>query len=334
MRPVLVTFGPWGLWVLPALFLGLLSVLLLWQWLEGRQGGFRGLTVGRTVIAAAMAGAVSLVLWLIVARIGPVEVKAWGTMLVVAFSAGVLYLWRWGDRAVLSPAEAVDLALYCLVGAVVGSRIVFVALDWQAYAAQPAHILNVWEGGLSYHGGLLGAVLAALVFAHRRGKQFLRLADETAPAIALGYAFARVGCFLNGCCHGHPTDLPWGMVFPHGEISDQPVHPTQLYALLASLAIMAALIRLKPLVRFRGQLFAAYLVLYSVARFLLEFTRAGATGKFLSGDQGLTQAQFASIFIFALGVAYIAVTWRPAPSAAPRAASEPRERGHGRRRLP
>ncbi|NPV48028.1 MAG: prolipoprotein diacylglyceryl transferase [Armatimonadetes bacterium] len=334
MRPVLVTLGPWALWVLPVLFLGLLGALLVWQWLEGRQGGFRGLTAGRAAVAVGMAAIGSLVLWLAVARLGPVEIKAWGTMLVVAFSAGVLYLWRWGDRGVLLPAEAVDMALYCLVGAVVGSRIVFVALDWQAYAAQPGHILNVWEGGLSYHGGLLGAVLAALVFAWRRGKQFLRMADETAPAIALGYAFARVGCFLNGCCHGHPTDLPWGMVFPHGEISDQPVHPTQLYALLASLAIMVVLIRLKPLVRFRGQLFAAYLALYSVARFLLEVTRAGATGKFLSGAPGLTQAQFASILIFALGVAYIAITWRSAARAVPSAGSDPRERGHARRRRP
>lgn len=333
MRPVLVTLGPWDLWVLPLLFLCLLAVLLLWQWLEGRQGGCRGLTAGRGAVAAAMAAAVSLAAWLAVSRFGPVEVKAWGTMLVVAFSAGVLYLVRWGDRGVLQPAEVVDMALYCLVGAVVGSRVVFVALDWQTYAAQPAHILNVWEGGLSYHGGLLGAVLAALIFARRRGKQFLRMADETAPAIALGYAFARVGCFLNGCCHGHPTDLPWGMVFPHGEICDQSVHPTQLYALLASLAIMAALIGLKPLVRFRGQLFAAYLVLYSVARFLLEFTRAGATGKYLTGAQGLTQAQFASIFILALGAAYIAFTWRPRVAPVTGGVPEQRERGHGRRRL-
>jgi phosphatidylglycerol:prolipoprotein diacylglycerol transferase len=332
MRPVLLTLGPWDLWVLPLLFVGILGLLLLWQWLEGRQGGFRGLTVSRASAAAAMAAGVALVAWFAVNRFGPVEVKAWGTMLVVAFSAGVIYLAKWADRDVLTPAEAVDMALYALVGAVLGSRIIFVALDWPTYAAQPAHILNVWEGGLSYHGGLLGAIAAGLIFAHRRGKQFLRMADETSPGIALGYAFARVGCFLNGCCHGHPSDLPWAMVFPHGEINDRPVHPTQLYALAASLVIMAILIKLKPFVRFQGQLFAAYLALYSVARFLLEFTRAGATGKYLAGTQGLTQAQFASIFIFALGVAYVALTWRPRAAAGPAAAPDPRERSHGKRR--
>jgi phosphatidylglycerol---prolipoprotein diacylglyceryl transferase len=331
MRPILVTLGPWGLVALAVLFAGLLALLLLWQWLEGRRGGFRGLTAPRVGAASLSAVVAAAPLWVLLHRFGPVEVKAWGTMLVVAFAAGTLYLAKWANREVLTPADAMDLALYSLIGAVIGSRLVFVALDWQTYAARPAHILNVWEGGLSFHGGLLGAIIAGLLFARARHKQFLRIADETAPGIALGYAFARVGCFLNGCCHGHPTDLPWGMIFPHGEICDRPVHPTQLYALVCSLAIMAILIRLRPLVRFRGQLFAAYLALYSVARFLLEYTRAGATGKYLEGSGGLTQAQFASILIFLVGALFIVATWRAAPPAAAPAAS-PRERKHGSRK--
>jgi phosphatidylglycerol:prolipoprotein diacylglycerol transferase len=332
MRPILVTLGPWGPAVLPLLAAGILAVLLLWQWLEGRRGDFRGLTVPRAGVASLSAAVVAALLWFLVNRFGPVEVKAWGTMLVVAFAAGTLFIAKWGNREVVTPAEAMDVALYSLIGAVVGSRLVFVALDWQTYAARPAHIFNVWEGGLSYHGGLLGAIIAGLLFARLRHKQFLRIADETAPGIALGYAFARVGCFLNGCCHGHPTDLPWGMIFPHGEICDRPVHPTQLYALVCSLAILAILIKLKPLVRFRGQVFAAYLAIYSVARYLLEYTRAGATGKYLAGSGGLTQAQLASILIFLVAALYIAATWRLEASPAATLASGLRERRHGSRK--
>ena len=329
MRPVLATLGPWDYSALPLLFVVLLALAGLWLWLEGRYGHFRGLTPARLGLGAVAAAVLSVVFFLLVKRFGPVEIKAYGTMLIVAFAAGAWFVSRYGDRRVLLPAEVVDMAVWALIGAILGSRIIFVALDWPTYAARPQHILNVWEGGLSFHGGLLGAMLAGLLFAHLRHKSFLRMADLCAPGIALGYAFARIGCFLNGCCHGHPSNLPWAMVFPHGEINDRPVHPTQLYALVASLAIMWCLIRLRPVLRFKGEVFAAYLFLYSIARFLLEFTRAGATGKYLEGSAGLTVGQFASIWIALLGLLYVVCTWRhrPAPESAAPAPSKAAQDG-------
>lgn len=308
MCPVLATLGPWSLAVLPALFAVLAGLMVIWVWQEGRHGGFRGLTPPRVLAALGAAALLAVMFFFLIKRFGPIEIKAYGTMLIVAFAAGAFYIIRWGNRAVLQPADVVDMALYCLIGAVLGSRIIFVALDWHTYASQPTHILNVWEGGLSFHGGLLGALVATGLFAWRRGKQYLRLLDEAAPGIALGYAFARVGCFLNGCCHGHPTNLPWGMIFPHGEIKDVPVHPTQLYSIVATLLILAALVLLKRWLLRPGQIFASYLSLYSVSRFVMELTRAGATGKYLGGGHGLTVGQFASILIFLLGLIYVVVS--------------------------
>lgn len=321
MRPVLATLGPWDYSALPVLFVVLLGLAVFWLWLEGRYGGFRGLSAPRLGVGAAAAALLTAVFFVLVNRFGPVQIKAYGTMLIVAFAAGAWFVARHGDRRVLLPAEVVDMALWALIGAILGSRIIFVLLDWRTYAARPQHILNVWEGGLSFHGGLLGAMVAGLLFAHLRRKSFLRMADLCAPGIALGYAFARIGCFLNGCCHGHECHLPWAMVFPHGEINDRPVHPTQLYSLLASLAIMYCLVRLRPVLRFKGQIFGAYLFLYSIARFLLEFTRAGATGKYMEGSAGLTVGQFASIWIALAGLLYVVLTWRyrPAPEPAEQA---------------
>jgi len=308
MRPTLVSLGPWTVALLPVVIAAAYALVLLWQWGEHRWAGAKPLSLKRALLSVLPAAALGYGIFLLVNRFGPVEIKAWGTMLVVAFAAGTVYLARYGDRKVIGAGESLDLALYCLIGAVLGARLLFVALDWGTYAAQPGHLLNVWEGGLSFHGGLLGAILAAWLFAAMRHRNFPALLDGLGPCVALGYAFARVGCFLNGCCSGHACDLPWAVRFPHGVLPNVPVHPTQLYAMAASLVIFAILLKLRGKFPRPGHLFLSYLAMYSVARFFLEITRAGATGRLLL--PWLTVAQLASAAIFALAVAAIALTWR------------------------
>jgi phosphatidylglycerol:prolipoprotein diacylglycerol transferase len=310
MRPVLVSLGPWSLAALPLLFLVVYTLVLLWQWGEHRWAGAPPPSARRALLGLLPAALITAVLFFLIHRFGPIHIKSWGTMLVLAFAAGTGFMARYGDRRVITPAECLDFALYCLVGAVLGARLLFVALDWGLYAEHPSRLLNVWEGGLSFHGGLLGAVLAAGVFCLVRRKSFPAILDQSAPGVALGYAFARLGCFLNGCCHGHPCDLPWAMRFPHGTLPDVPVHPTQLYALLASLAIFVILIKLRGKFPRPGHLFLFYLAIYSVARFLLEFTRAGTTGRLLKSIPWMTVGQLASIGICVAAVLAIALTWR------------------------
>ncbi|MEN6549075.1 MAG: prolipoprotein diacylglyceryl transferase [Armatimonadia bacterium] len=312
MRPVLVSLGPWGYLALPVIFVVLYLLMLAWQWAEARWGEGKPLNAARAALTALPAAVLTVLVFLLVNRFAPVEIKSWGTMLVLAFAAGTVWLAKWGDKRVIKPPEALDLALFCLIGAIIGARLIFVALDWDQYAQNPGHLLNVWEGGLSFHGGLLGAILAGLLFARLRKINFWALADEVCPGIAIGYAIARIGCFLNGCCHGHPCNLPWAMVFPHGEINDRPVHPTQLYAMAASLVIFAILVKLRGKFPRAGHLFGAYLALYSIQRYLLEMTRAGATGKLLL--PWLTVGQLASVLIFLVVVVIMALTWRAKPA--------------------
>jgi len=322
--PELLAFGPWSPLVLPLILVVTYGLALLWLVGEQRWGGGKPVTLVRALIALVPAAAIAVLVFFLVNHFGPVKIKAWGTMLVVAFAVGTFYMARCGNRKVITPAECLDFSLYCLVGAVIGARVLFVVLDWGHYGSHLDRLANVWEGGLSFHGGLLGALLAAMIFARLRRKSFLAIADVGAPGIALGYVFARIGCFLNGCCHGHESHLPWAMKFPHGELPNVPVHPTQLYAALASLAIFVILLKLRGRFPRHGHLLLAYFALYSVYRFLAEFTRAGATGRLLHSVPWLTVAQLASLAILAASVLTIALTWRraaPPPDETP--ASKP-----------
>lgn len=317
MCPVLTSLGPWNLAVLPIVIALIYAIALVWLWAESRWGEGKPVTWQRALIALAPAAALGLVIFLLVNRFHPVEIKAWGTMLVLGFAAGTAFMARFGNRQIMTPADCLDFALFCLIGAILGARLIFVGLEWGAYFQHPEKLLNVWEGGLSFHGGLLGAVLGAWIFSLLRHKHFPSVADEGAPAILLGYALARIGCFLNGCCHGHPTDLPWAMRFPHGEISDVPVHPTQLYALVIALIMFGILVKLRGKFPRPGHLFLAFLALYSIYRFLIEFTRAGATGRIMDATSWMTVGQLASVIILIVAVAIIALTWhRKEPSVA------------------
>jgi phosphatidylglycerol:prolipoprotein diacylglycerol transferase len=232
--------------------------------------------------------------------IGPVHVHSYGTLLMLGFLAGVALSWREARRLRLQPDTAIDLGVWVLIAGVVGARAVFVAMNWADFAAHPVEALYVWsEGGLSFHGGLLGGVVAGLLFARRRGISFWTLADMVAPGLALGYGIARFGCLLNGCCYGAPTGLPWGVRFPlwpDSEITTEPCHPTQVYAAVGSFAILVVLMVVRRRLTVPGQLFLLYLVLYAPVRAAIEVLRKGYTAQVLF--DGVTQAQFAGAVIF------------------------------------
>lgn len=233
-------------------------------------------------------------------RIGPFTVHSYGTLLMIGFLAGILLARRQARRLGLSSELALDLALWILIGALPAARALFVALHWPDYAERPAEALYLWkEGGLSFHGGLLGGVLAAALFSRRRRLPFLTLADMVTPGLALGYGIARFGCLLNACCYGAPTSLPWGIrfpIFPDSSILTEPSHPTQVYSALGSFAILTFLLWVQPRLRARGQLFLLYLASYSVLRSAVEVLRRGYTARVLA--HGITEAQALSAAIF------------------------------------
>ncbi len=237
-------------------------------------------------------------------RIGPVPIHSYGTLLMIGFLAAIFLSRREARRLGLSPDVPLDLGLWVLVVSLVFARGVYAALDWDYFADNPLDIVRVWrEGGLSFHGGLLGGLLAGLAFARRRRLSFWLLADMAAPGLALGYSIARLGCLLNGCCYGVTTDLPWGMrflIWPDSDIRTDPSHPTQIYSALGSLAILAVLLCVRGRLKAQGQLFLLYLLLYAPMRAAVEVLRKGVTARVLF--DGITEAQLVSCVIFALAL--------------------------------
>jgi len=238
-------------------------------------------------------------------HIGPQAVRGYGVMLMLGFLAGIWLSSRQASRLGLRSDLPIDLGVWVLVASIIMARLTYAALNWSDYATRPVAVIRIWEeGGLSFHGGLLGGVLAVAFYAWRARLSFWRLADMLAPGLALGYGIARFGCLLNGCCYGRPTSLPWGIVFPG--ITTEPSHPTQIYAAVGSFALCAVLLRIQTRLRVQGQLFLLYLMLYAVLRAIVEVFRRGISARELCC--GFTQAQVASLAIFA--AAALAFLWR------------------------
>ena len=223
--------------------------------------------------------------------IDPVAVSIFGLkihwyalMYLVGFGVGYLLLRRrlhhepfhsLDGPGPYTKADIEDLLLYALVGVLVGGRIGY-ALFYQAgaFAKDPLSIVRVWDGGMSFHGGALGVIIAMLVFAWRRKRPFLQVADFLVPAIPPGLFFGRIGNFINGELWGRaaPADLPWAMAFPSGGATLR--HPSQLYeALLEGLVLFVLLWLYARKFRYRGQVASVFLIGYGAFRFIGEFWR-------------------------------------------------------------
>src|SRR5919204_3052837 len=207
--------------------------------------------------------------------IGPLAVRWYGLMYLAGFAAG----WWLGLRRIaqgLAPitrAQLDDVLFLAVFGVILGGRLGYVLFYKPGYyAAHPLEIFAIWQGGMSFHGGLLGMMLAMLFIARRHGLSYLRLMDFLAPLAPIGIAAGRIGNFINGELWGRPTDLPWGMVFRGA--GDTPRHPSQLYEFaLEGLALFAILWWFSSKPRPTGQVSALFLIGYGVFRFIGEFAR-------------------------------------------------------------
>ncbi len=166
-------------------------------------------------------------------------------------------------------------------------------------------ILRIWNGGLTYYGGFLGAVLFSLAFCYVRGLSFLRVADITSPSIMLGIAFGRLGCAAAGCCHGKVApDFPLSVVITAPDsLSPRfvPLYPTQVMSSIGDVAIFLLLIAMRPRLEKRGQLFYLMLIVYGIFRFAIEFLRNDPRGFVHLGPLALAESQVVSLPLIALG---------------------------------
>lgn len=205
-------------------------------------------------------------------EIGDFAVYSYGFMLFIAFTTSMYWALKEAPGEGLNSDYLYETFILTIALSVLGSRAAYVLINWEAFSGQPWwEIFAFRGGGLVFYGGLIAALLGGFVYSRFRGFSFWRYLDFLIPFVALGYAITRIGCFLNGCCYGHVTDLPWGMVNP--VVDNLPRHPTQLYASLIVLLIFFLLRRLRHQRFFHGYVFLHFLVYYGVYRFGIEFFR-------------------------------------------------------------
>lgn len=209
--------------------------------------------------------------------IGPLQVRWYGLMYLAGFCAG----WLLGRKRAAKPGSGWtsvmvdDCITWCVLGLVLGARLGYVLFyDLPSYLADPLSVFQVWHGGMSFHGGLVGLCVVVWLFGRKHGKGFFEVADFLCPLAPPGLFFGRIGNFINGELWGAPTTLPWGVVFPDPRAGGMPRHPSQLYeAGLEGVVLFCALWWYSSKPRPSGAVSGLFLVLYGLFRFLMEFIR-------------------------------------------------------------
>jgi phosphatidylglycerol---prolipoprotein diacylglyceryl transferase len=227
-------------------------------------------------------------------QLGRFTVYAYGSILALGFMmGGILVLWR-ARREGISLDRVVEIFCLTIFSALVGARGLDVLIQLPLYREDPFKVFRLWEGGLTFYGGFLLAVGAGIGYMRWYRLPVWKMADLFTPSVALGLFFARIGCFMAGCCYGKETLLPWGVTFTHPQSLARlgvPLHPTQLYEAAAGLSLFFFLIWIQKRKSYEGQIFWLFLLLYSVLRFLIEFFRDDPRGflfgTFLSTSQAI-----------------------------------------------
>lgn len=254
-------------------------------------------------------------------KYGPIEIRYYGLMYVI----GILFASYIIKKEVrrkgigMTDDDVMNFIIWTVVGGVIGARLYYVVFNLDYYLANLSEMPAIWHGGLAIHGGLIGGALVAWSYLRRHGVRFWRMADAVAPSIILGQTFGRFGNFMNGDAHGMPTTMPWGIVFPKDSIAgsqfpNTPLHPTMLYEMVFNFSIFCFLwLYLRKREHKDGYIFAMYIVLYSIGRFIVEHFRADSL---MLGP--LRMAQVVSLVI-AVGVGALIISKRlwEAPPAEP-----------------
>lgn len=250
-------------------------------------------------------------------QLGALKINPWGTMAVIAVIAAVLVAVIRAKKYQI-PTKRVKAVLHyvilVVVAGFVGARLFWILEHFQFIREYPRELFNIGQGGLSWYGGLLFGFIVG-VWCLIKGKfRIGAVLDILAPGIALGLFFARIGCFLKGCCFGTPTNAWWGVVFPTGSPASivywegVNVHPTQLYASFAALISFFILLAIERRIRLKlqGLIFFSFLILYGLWRFIIEFFRYHDPNLYLWS--WLTKGHAFSITAIIVGAAMIVWT--------------------------
>jgi phosphatidylglycerol---prolipoprotein diacylglyceryl transferase len=237
-------------------------------------------------------------------KIGSLTLHSYGLMLALAFLSAIWLMELQAKKHGLDKTLIVDLGVFVMAGSVIGSRLMYVATHWSEYSSNPWQALAVWEGGLTFYGGFILGTLTAAAFCRARKVSFWTIADIAAPGFAMGLGLGRIGCFLNGCCYGKPSSLPWAVHFPAngttGPISGCAVHPTQIYEALFGFATFGLLWALRNKKMFPGFSICLFFLLYGLWRFASDYLRFYETSQ--RWTFGLSNNQWISIGIILFAI--------------------------------
>jgi phosphatidylglycerol:prolipoprotein diacylglycerol transferase len=248
----------------------------------------------------------------VIFRLGPLYVKWYGLAYIISFIIGYVYIYILAKNKNISlSAKDVDtLLLYSIIGVIGGGRIGYILVyNLNYYISHPLHMMFIWEGGMSFHGGLAGFIILGLLFCSRKKINAYNIADRVVLIIPIGLFLGRIGNFINGELYGRVTNLPWSMIFPQVDLN--PRHPSQLYeAFFEGIVIFLILHLLKnKLLNIKGALFWSFIILYGFFRFMIEFFREpdpqiGFIFAFL------TIGQILSSLMFIVGIFGLVFIWR------------------------
>ncbi len=226
-------------------------------------------------------------------HVGSRPIYWYGISVAAAFMAAVAH-WNWlGRREKKAEGFGSELGFWMMLCGILGARVAFVAANFAYFAEAPIEILRIDRGGLIFYGGFIGAAAGIVLFARYRRQRLWALADFAVTGLPLGHAIGRIGCFLNTCCYGCPTALPWGV-----ETEGSVRHPVQLYEFVFNMAVYGLLLWAYPRRKADGRVLALYLMVYPVGRFLFEFLRGDERLRWM----GMNVAQEISVALFAAGV--------------------------------
>lgn len=236
--------------------------------------------------------------------LGPIHVHWYGIMYLIAFvSAWLLAHWRMKHYKLNWTSEQIsDLIFYAALGAIIGGRIGYMLFyNFPELFHEPWALFKIWQGGMSFHGGLLGVFIALWIFARKYAKPFWEVGDFVAPLVPIGLGAGRIGNFINGELWGRVTDMPWGMVYPH--VDEKPRHPSELYEFgLEGIALFILVWYYARKPRPTGRVSAVFLIGYAVCRLIVECFRQPDPQLGYIAFGWLTMGQILSIPMLLLGL--------------------------------
>jgi len=263
-------------------------------------------------------------------NLGGFTIYAYGVLLAAAYLLGLQFALVRARARGLDGQRVMDLGIWIIISALVGAKLLLLIVDFKTFTSNPRELLNLLRSGGVFYGGLIAAVVVALLYLRRHKLPLWTTTDVFAPGIALGHIVGRVGCLMAGCCFGQPASVPWAITFRDpqafansGTPLNVPLHPTQLYEAGAEALILAFLLVFERRGRpFPGRTFWSYMLLYGISRLIIEVYRGDNRGMVFDV---LSTSQFVSIILVPLAIVMLVVlSRRPDPSrqtAAQRAAA-------------